>query len=447
MLVKLKGSPSLWILTLSITLGVIIGIYPGTGGEGSQREITSLQNKSDWWNFSTAFIYGSWPTIFNNWQFTLTIVQLACYLIGVIFFYKSLSEKFFRNIFLFPAIIGGYFVIQLWRDATLLSFSILALSILTNLEDKSSSQKIIRFSVSSVLLALSCLFKPIFGPVLFLILFLMFKDHILNKFLKIVLFICISLFSISPYFLDKHLGSMAGLDRSYPEQQVFIYDLSKMYCWGYSPSVIEKSKIALKPLLIAGRDGEEICASLSPTGWDSLRVSTPEVRDSPALRVLVDNEGSALKKLRSDWMNIILHSPMEWLMVKISDFAQVLTMANAFYMPGIFQNSASSNIFLIGDILLRILLVPIQILDKFRIFSLSATLFVGFALLLWNKGRFPSSKSRQSIISNFILVNLLTTCIGTLAYIANNGRYIMPYLLVSYFYLIWGIGSKKALKV
>ena len=434
-----------WVIPLAI--GVAVGVYPGTGGEGSQREIAGLEDKIDWWNFSTAFLYGYWPTTFDNWQFTLTILQLSCYTLGIYSFYVSLTSNRYKRLLLIPAVIGGYFVVQLWRDASLFSFSVLALSLVADFEGKSRTYKISRLGTSLALLTLSSLFKPVFAPLLFLVLFLMIHAEFRTRLLKLIAFLCILLSSLIPILLDRQLSEMAGLDKSYPEQQVFIYDISKMYCWGFSPSVIEKSKTALEPIMTSADSSEAICASLSPTGWDSLRVSSQEVSTSPALRTLSENEVSELATLRSNWIGLIVQSPMEWLLVKVSDLAQVLTMANAFHMPGIFQNPSDNFFVLLGDILLKVLLLPIQILDKFRLLSMGAGLLIGFVLLYWNKQRSGLSQNRQAIILNFLLINSLTVSLATLAFIANNGRYVMPYLLVSYLYLIWGIGSKKSLKL
>lgn len=434
-----------WVIPLAI--GVAVGVYPGTGGEGSQREIVRLEDKIDWWNFLTAFLYGYWPTTHNTWQFTLTVLQLSCYTLGIYLFYVSLSSNRYKVLFLIPAVIGGYFAMQLWRDASLFSFSVLALSLVADLEKKSKTNKILRLGTSLSLLISSSLFKPVFAPLLFLALFLMIHAELKARLLKLGAFLCILLSSLIPVLLDRQLTVEAGLNKSYPEQQVFIYDISKMYCWGFSPSVIEKSKKALEPIMTSVDSSEAICASLSPTGWDSLRVISPEVSTSPALRTLSENEVSELATLRSNWIGLIVQSPMEWLLVKVSDLAQVLTMANAFHMPGIFQNPSDNFFVLLGDILLKVLLFPIQILDKFRLLSMGAALLIGFVLLYWNKHRSELSQNRQSIILNFLLINSLTVSLATLAFIANNGRYVMPYLLVSYLYLIWGMGSKKSLKL
>jgi len=446
-LTQFKRVPKPLFLGLLLAIGIVVGVYPGTGGEGSQREIAGIENKFDWWNFSTAFLYGYWPATFGNWQFTLTIFQLSCYTIGICLFYVSLTSNRHKILFLIPAIIGGYFVIQLWRDASLLSFSVLALSLVADLRAKARTKRVLRLVVSLTLLILGSLFKPIFAPVLFLVFFLMIFGQFKTKLSKFIALFCILLSSIIPFFLDRQLSMMSGLNKSYPEQQVYIYDISKMYCWGSSPSVINKSKAALEPLMTSEDSSEAICASLSPTGWDSLRVSAQEVKASPALRTLSENEVSELATLRSNWISLIVQSPMEWLLVKVSDFAQVLTMANAFHMPGIFQNPSGNLFVLLGDFLLKVLLIPIQILDKFRLLSMGAALLIGFVLLYWNKQRSGLSQYRQSIILSFILINSLTVSLATLAFIANNGRYVMPYLLVSYLYLIWGIGSKKVLRL
>jgi hypothetical protein len=249
-------------------------------------------------------------------------------------------------------------------------------------------------------------------------------------------------FSILPIGLDKYLSSSFQLNKSYPEQQVFIYDLSKLYCWGYSPEVTLRTKELLSDILANNQDYESICSSLSPTGWDSLHVQIPEVELSPALRKIEAGDQKALNELESGWVRTILAHPMEWLMIKTSDTAQVLFMANAFHMPGLYVNP-NGPFQSLGDKVIKMILIPFHVLDKIRVFSLAFTLLFGLLMVYRNRASSLFSKPKEQILFKFIVVNLLITGFATVAFIANNGRYVLPYVLMSYFFLVLSLDREK----
>jgi len=279
----------LWQRSLRFLIGALLlilfiaGIFPGTGGEGAQREFQNLSQKTDWWNFATAGLYGSWPNFFGSWEFSLTVVQMFIYLLGIYLISRELTLKQNRFFFIIISTTGALFVIQLWRDATLFSLLTLSLGLLASLKKLQTPKEYLRLFFALSICLSGFLFKPIFAPLGILVIMVFLSLSLPTKRRMASFTLAALLISFIPFFFDKQLSSHFQLTKSYPEQQVMIYDLSKMYCWGYSQEAISQSKDALKALL-RNEDGyEKVCASLSPTGWDSIRVINPEVRSSPAL--------------------------------------------------------------------------------------------------------------------------------------------------------------------
>jgi hypothetical protein len=111
-------------------------------------------------------------------------------------------------------------------------------------------------------------------------------------------------------------------------------------------------------------------------------------------------------------------------------------MANAFYIAPVVENDKSNLVLTIGDSALKLIFIPINILDKLRIFSLGFALLIGLAFIFIN-GRFIKfDKKIDSIIYKFILINLFTWFMLTVLFIANPGRYTLPFVFLSYIYLM-----------
>lgn len=440
---RISKADELKISLVALTLVlVVVGIFPGTGGEGAQREIPSLNDKRDWWNFATASLYGLWPTGVFPWTYSLTIAQLGIYATGVWLIGREIHLKRNRKVFIFLAIVGGVFVFQLWRDATLLAIETLSLGLLAGVRTKVNARQAIRILSVFFTSIIGCLFKPVFAPIVIIIFSIALISRINSRRLLIVSSVLVLVMSVLPYGLDKVLSNNFQMKKSYPEQQVIIYDLSKLYCWGYSPEVTSSAKKLLSTLLANENDYESICASLSPTGWDSLHVQIPEVESSPALRTIGAGEEETLRELKSGWARTILAHPMDWLMTKSSDATQVLLMANAFYMPGLYENTDSLYAS-IGDVLIRMILVPFHIIDKARIFTLGFTFLIAIFLLYRNRAGSNFSKAKEQLLFKFLAMNFLIASFATIAFIANNGRYILPYVLLAYFVLIISLDREK----
>jgi hypothetical protein len=424
-----------------IVVFLIIGMYPGVGGEGAQRNIPIYNDKYDNSGFLLPLIYGYWPNLFGSWLFTLGLLQICLYSIGMKFIFDNLGNKFLRLTFIFPYLIGVFFVLQVVRDATSFSLFVLGLGLIVKGTKLQKKMNTFFNSLSFFCIILGCFFKPILAPIValtYLIFISTFYPKKISFFVKIFLMLLIS---ITPYAADKYLTSKLDLRPGYAEQQLFLYDAAKMYCWGHQSVSKDLAKQALSPFIHKNSNYESICASLEPMAWDHLRVELSDVINSPALTTYTGNDESIIRNLVKNWVSLILSNPFEWIQLKVIDSAQVLVMANSFYIEPLLQKD-QSNIFLtIGDQVIELLFVPVRVLDKLRTFSIGASFLLAIIILLSNGRIFRFRNFIDLIVVKFLSIVLLTWMMLTFLYISNPGRYIFPYVFLSYIYMYSAINE------
>lgn len=420
-----------------------IGLYPGIGGEGAQREVSRFQDKHDFSGFFTPFVYGFWPDSWMSWLFSLSVVQVAIYSAGMKLFFTNLSNNTLRKIFIFVYIVGVFFVFQVVRDATAFSLFVFGFAMIS--KKGKFRNRLHLLGVGTIIIG--CFFKPILAPIIAII-YLFFSTKRRFTFKSKLTRLVITIFiAVAPFFIDKGITSELGLAKRYPEQQLFIYDVTKMYCWGHKSTSTELAKKTISAFLQMGSDHESLCASLEPMGADDLRRKLIEVKDSPAIKLYAGKNSSVIHELFLGWLKLIKGNPFEWLQIKAIDASQVLFMANAIYLDPIIEGNSNNILLDIGDRILKALYIPINVLDKLRVYSLGFSLVIGL-LLIYVNGRFISwDRSIDQIVYNYIVINLSIWFVFTLLFISNPGRYTIPYLLLSYIYLLTSLDEKYRKKV
>jgi hypothetical protein len=422
---------------------LLYAIFPGSGGEGSQRDLEALEAKTDWWNFVTAALYGFWPDSGVPWIYSLTLSQLGIYCLGIFLLYRKFEVGINRQIFVISATFGAVFLFQLWRDGSAFAFQTLSVGLISSVNPGEKKVNFFKVIFAVLFGIAGCLFKPIFAPIFALIVVFMVWNLLSRKKIKLVVTFLVLISSILPFAIDKSLSNNFGLVKSFPEQQILIYDLSRLYCWGYSPEVTSEARKALEPFLTKPGEFESVCASLSPTGWDSLRVNIPEVSGSPAIRVVEQGNSEELNDLLKGWLRSVQSNPVEWLMVKLSDLSQVLFMASAYQMQGLFISGTESSLQDFADLVLRVFLAPFVIFDKLRVFTLAFSIALGFVLLFRNRSNAGYSLIKERVLFQFLLVLSSTAVLASLVFIANNGRYVLPYICLSYFMALSSLEKSK----
>lgn len=431
-----KNQKVIMIFSFLYLILFIFSIYPGTGGEGGQRDLPTLSTKIDWWNFFPAFIYGYWPTNLLPWRYSLGIFQTLLFIFGNFLIYRKLSHNTSKILLYLLAMIFLFFVAQVLRDASMLSVYTFSVGLLLNSEYKQKRYKIGLIILSVITSIIGGLFRPVFAPLfatLYIIIFWRLLNYRLNK---IILASTLIIIATLPWLLDQELSKKFELGRSFPQQQVMIYDLSKLGCWGHGQKLKNLAMESLNPLLREKNDFESVCASLTPSGWDHLRSKIEDVRSSPVLSRIANEDEETMRQLQKDWISSIRINPYEWLLIKSIDLSQVMFMANTFYSPEFFEDKNLNLLFKTGDTIIKIPYKFVGMADKLRIFSIVFSLIFGVLILMVTGKKHNFSSDFKTDLNLFIAINLVFLIWLSITFVANNGRYVAPYILSTYIYLL-----------
>ena len=424
------------------TVFLIVGLYPGMGGEGAQRDISTIQNKLGITSFIVILIYGSMPDFLLGYLFWVSLLQLIFYIVGVYFILEGLNKLRSKIFLIFLSIIAFCFLLQVVRDATAFSFYVLATGLIVKSRNYTDSRKIIYPTISICLILFGSLFKPIVAPIAAFYYF-MLSERASSFWRSKISRLLISIFlALCPYFIDKALMSNFEIKNVHAEQPLFLYEISKMYCWGHDPKMVVSAKEIIRPFIPIDSNHEALCASLEPMGWDDLHRSLPEVSKSPVL-IYPGAPSEIASTLVSKWAKLILNNPFEWLQLKVIDAAQVSVMANSLYLDSIIETPNQNPLLGIGDKAIKLIYAPMKVLDRFRVFSIGFAFLLGLMALFINGRKTVLDKGLDNIILKFLAINLVNFLFYTILFISNPGRYILPGVLLSYIYVIIAYDEKS----
>ena len=434
-----------------ITLVNLIVVFLSRGPiEGDARQFDEHVKGSDWYGPLPPLLYGRWPINGENWDLTLSLVQVLSFCIGF-FLLINLSALHFRlleaTLQLCIYWVGMVFCSQLWRDSSLLAFMILGFGLIRfNLRFHKRFRHFY-FAIGLALILFASTFKFIFAPIISLLLLLYLRKEVrFDRKMILVLITLVLSTSFVPYLVNKSLSNWMSLEKSFPEQQPIIFDITSIYCWGSSP---ESNALAIKALSVLKKPNYPdpvICSSLEPTGWDTLRTDRPLWEYSSPLRPLTNEKD--VRILIQDWLDLIVNYPQEYIEIKFIQSTQVLSMANALG-PRTTRNleflSENSNV----NYLIEFLTKLPRMLDKLRVFSL-AFLFVIVLLTLLSFShthKVSFLKALKQEMELFLLLSCIMFQVGltTISFVSNNGRYSLPFVVMEYIYFLNILEKKKSL--
>ena len=419
----------------------IFATFPGKGGlEGDQREILNLKDRNDNWGIVVPLFVGEWPNILGHWRFSLVLFQLSLYWIGLwLIFEKRFAISKKPLIILSQALfflVSSIFVSQLWRDSTLLAIATFALGLIYESLRMRPRFRRTLLVTSVMLLHIAAMFKVLYGPILALyFLWVALEGNLKNKFRNIgVMLISLSL-AISPFLLDRTLVNKVGLQRVYPEQQPMIFDLASNYCWGQSDQLIENAKSGLLLVIKSDFPIQSICASLKPNSWDNLHTDYSPWQFSAPIQRIVGDDNLKVTSLRNKWLKMIIDNPVDWFHVRLMYLGWTLSLSNSF-VP---QNASNTWDGPIGDanrMIWSLLFSVASIVDKFRLTSLLFSFLLIIFFLIKNASH-EKLKNRSYFKRNsdlfFTTLSLsATTLLTMIFFVASNGRYVLPYITISY---------------
>lgn len=430
-------------ILLPIVIFFLFATFPGKGGlEGDQRVISGMQNRSDNWGFLVPFILGNWPEFFGYWRFTLVVCQLCIFWVGLWLLLSETwkQEKSIRITISVLTLFASTFVSQLWRDATLLALATFGIGLLSKSIRSVRISKFILLFSSVFILHIAAMFKVLYGAVLGLFFIWMLIQSGVKQKRKLIYAVTISFsLTFTPYLFDKQLTSFANMQKVFPEQQPIIFDLASSYCWGTSKGLTLDAAKGIELVKSPDIPIESVCASLKPNRWDNLHSSENVWKFSSPISRITGNNEELIRELRARWLTMILNNPIDWIQVRLMFLGWTLTLSNSF-IP---QDNSSTWDGVLGKVneeSWEMIFRFSSILDKFRI---SSILFA-FLVLVYvainhsypsnpNKTRFFVSRLDQ-LLGGLVLV--VTTVLTLVGFVASNGRYVLPYVVLFHIFFL-----------
>ena len=206
------------------------------------------------------------------------------------------------------------------------------------------------------------------------------------------------------------------------------YDLVSAYCWSIDKEV---HKFVDDSLVIHNDNGlinQDICKNLTPNGWDTLRSKDSLKSDNLLINKISANDSSKFYELQKAWITYIYKYPKVYFEVKSNFIGQVLFMNNAFERGDPIFSVESETL---SGVFRSILLSPSKILDY--VYASTYFFALGFCLVMLIQRR---------IIGSSIIILLIGMITNLLSFVADNGRYALPYILL--FWIVFLCQSLKA---
>lgn len=400
---------------------IVVIIIPNVNPyEGSQMSTSEIKSTTDWWDVAS-------PTIprllgleenFIKWH----IFQFFVLLSAAYGFRKLLSvDKNFRVIHQVFYLIISYLVLTYSvlgsRDGIALSLILLGIALVTKTKQNSYLIIYIKLVLATIALLLASQFKVASVIIISFLVFITIAKPWLKR-SQLLLFGLVS-FVVLPWAaleLDNWLTETIQIQRAYPEQQVMLYDLAGVGCWSTSEPAMDFAKNALGEFIEKSISDGQLCQYLVPYGWDSLKKYT--VQDDNSRQLMPTADESKFLNLQRNWTDLLLKFPKDWVEFKTNVMGQVLFMSNFYDRTGNFIDIKKNE----QPVTFTLFLLPAKLLDK--LFFL--TYFFALSFIVASKTFYKSIRIDSSavfILAVGVVVNILT-------YVADNGRYSLPYVLL-----------------
>ena len=425
---KKMGLTSKGIITLAIL--TFFSSLPTYGGEdvANARENALSGSPIDFWGGISSLFYSRIPNYPFGWAENLLLFQTTITSVSLIMFAevnknKSFKFKLFFISFAYLALIFGS---QQTRDGLMFSLACLSGALLFCTRTITSKWvQNLSIAVGLALIVFAFSFRPWISFSYSIIFAGWYYWKSRSKKMKKLVSAFIVLAALPSLSLSVELLARNIIDirTIYPEQQVISMDLAAAYCWSTNPTTVRAAKDAIS-LMYTDNSPGTVCESFKPINW--IWFSRKPILENSAIPTtftfLTEKNEQEYKKLRSQWIALILRDPATYIQNKYMFGSQVFIAGDSRYLRLFSSNyySTSSRIDLI-DRLIGLFFLPWDVIITLHLLSMNASLILWITLLLkqYRNGKSRNLKNDVIYVCSFFLWFGATV----VAYIGDNGRY------------------------
>lgn len=406
-----------YMQVFSVMLIIIPNVNPY---EGSQMGASELKSTTDWWDVAAPTIprlLSLEENLFKWHVFQILILMSAAYGFRKLLPVDNTIRVIHRVFYLIISYLVLTYSVLGSRDGIALSLTLLGIALLTRTKQNSYLIRCIKLLCAPIALLLASQFKI---ASVFIISFLVFitlvKPWLRTRYVLLFGLISFVVLPWGTFVLDNWVTRNIQIQRTYPEQQVMLYDIAGVGCWSTSERAVDFANNALSKFMDSKISNKEWCQFLVPYGWDSLKDYTVDGDKTKWLMPTTDK--SKFLDLQKDWTDLLVKFPKDWVEFKTNIMGQVFFMSNFYDSTGVLIDANKNG----QSAAYKTFLVPAKLLDK--LFLL--TYFFAFSIVIASKIFCKSIMIGSSAI--FILTSGVV--INILSFVADNGRYSLPYILL-----------------
>jgi hypothetical protein len=391
------------------------------------------ENPIDFWGGTSSFFYSHIPNLYPGWESNLLLLQLSlCFVALVTLTFHFIKD--FSSISALSFITFSYFALamssSLTRDGMMFSLMLLGFVLIFRFTESKRKDYCSKLKIAGVIiLILAASFRPWIAPAISVLTFGIlitgknFTTRVMKFGLSFVIFIGIS---IAPFLIDQSLSKVMNLDKSYPQQQVFLMDFAATSCWSTNNDSAIKAKNSISVYFQGNKTPENLCDFFRPNTWESLIRNHGGMSNS--LSLLTSRESNTYLTTQNEWIDSILRDPSSYIQNHFMFASQVLLAADTrglrVLKPEFLNNQARP---IVLSLISAIVFIPWDFAITFHLISILGVLFLWFFIIILGLGRYKKVNSEILWISlTFLIFELSWFALTSIAYIGDNGRYTYP---------------------
>lgn len=426
-------------------------LVPRGAREGGGSSIRDLTNRGDSAGFLLPLLtpYDPTPDGTDMGNLWISLLTLLVTLLSIQIILRSIDltdyhllEKIFIH-FLFSCMM--VFVMQNVRDAFVLSFGLLAFSlVIVGLKRRSIGKSFflpIVLSFVCLLLSVQAKYVTAFCLTLLITATLTFLWHkggtVRTLMVAVMLATVITLIGV---IFDKTASRIIGLQPGNQQYAVFFMDHAAMLCWSENQETRNKALEGLRLFMITA-DQKDICLSFRPNAVNSLltggvfRETVP-----PPLRDPTFNDGNNIKLLQDNWIQLIRLDPVDFIQNKLMFSTQILMVGDVFLFfrdeyPK--RDILSLELETLSDLAFIMFGWIFLLISKSYLFSLIVLLVLVVSLVMHKPGKLERGELDRNLYLSVLLLCLLAGIVVlSVGYVADQARYTFPITAFSYLLIV-----------
>lgn len=407
---------------------VLASRWPGHDSEDIKnlRLNANSSHPTDFWGGASSMFYGHFPNFYPGWESLLLIFQWGVTSVGVVLLTRKLRLSWRgHTVWMLISLLVVELGTLLTRDGLMLALLVLGFGLISASDCALPRSRSALLKTSLTVFLIAACFRPWVSPAIAVLYiysskFASSSSNWRPKLLKSLVLIMI--FTSLALGIELESSKMLNLEKSFPEQQVFMMDLASMACWSTNQATVNMALTGLENFYQTEKIPSYFCNTFRPTNWIHLFHQDLVSKQQPVFTLIQGGDNQRYENLRSVWFKSITSSPVDYIQNKLMYASQTIlggdTRGIRLFNGNYFENTTRSTFFAYFS---AIMLVPFDLAVTFHLFSPLFT-FLSLSVLLYMSLK-PFRRHKSPQLFGLALFSFLWFAGTVIAYIGDTARF------------------------